>query len=224
MDTACSSSLVAVHLAVQTLRSGESRVAVACGSNLLLGPENFIVESKLKMLSPDGRSKMWDRDANGYARGDGVAAVILKTLSQAIADGDSIDCVIRETGINQDGATTGITMPSSAAQKALILNTYQKAGLDIRAEADRPQYFEAHGTGESPTSLDSRKLFGMSSNSLSLSLPPSLFQVPQPVTQSRPKQSPRPSTGIRWNHDQEPSLCSWGPSRLCSATLRERLG
>ncbi|RYP68922.1 hypothetical protein DL770_008338 [Monosporascus sp. CRB-9-2] len=148
MDTACSSSLVAVHMVVQTLRSGESRLSVACGSNLLLGPENFIVESKLKMLSPDGRSKMWDHDANGYARGDGVAAVILKTLNQAIAGRDSIDCIIRETSLNQDGATTGITMPSSVAQKALILSTYEKAGLDIQAEVDRPQYFEAHGTGE----------------------------------------------------------------------------
>ncbi|KAI0449065.1 putative polyketide synthase [Xylaria acuta] len=147
MDTACSSSLVAVHMAVQTLRAGESRVAVACGSNLLLGPENFVVESKLKMLSPVGQSKMWDRDADGYARGDGVGAIIMKTLSQAIVDGDSIDCIIRETGLNQDGATTGITMPSSVAQRALILNTYKKAGLDIQAEEDRPQYFEAHGTG-----------------------------------------------------------------------------
>lgn len=147
MDTACSSSLVALHMAVQTLRSGESRVAVACGSNLLLGPEYFIAGSKLKMLSPDGRCKMWDRDANGYARGDGVAAVILKTLSHAIADGDTVDCVIRETGLNQDGATTGITMPSSTAQKDLILATYRKAGLNLDAEGDRPQYFEAHGTG-----------------------------------------------------------------------------
>jgi acyl transferase domain-containing protein len=149
MDTACSSSLVAVHMAVQTLRAGESRVAVACGSNLLLGPENFVVESKLKMLSPVGQSKMWDRDADGYARGDGVGAVIMKTLSQAIADGDNIDCIIRETSLNQDGATTGITMPSSVAQRALILSTYRKAGLNIQAEEDRPQYFEAHGTGKS---------------------------------------------------------------------------
>lgn len=67
IDTACSSSLVALHMAVQALRTGESRVAIACGSNLILGPENFIIESKLKMLSPDGISKMWDQDANGYA-------------------------------------------------------------------------------------------------------------------------------------------------------------
>ncbi|RDW68927.1 Polyketide synthase [Aspergillus mulundensis] len=147
LDTACSSSLVAVHLAVQSLRSGESRVALACGSNLCLGPENYVVESKLKMLSPDGRSKMWDKDANGYARGDGVAAVVLKTLSAAIADGDDIECIIRETGLNQDGATTGITMPSATAQQALIRSTYHKAGLSLEKASDRPQFFEAHGTG-----------------------------------------------------------------------------
>ncbi|KAL4792162.1 hypothetical protein BDV19DRAFT_392334 [Aspergillus venezuelensis] len=147
IDTACSSSLVAVHLAAQALRNGESRVALACGSNLLLGPENYIMESKLKMLSPDGRSKMWDKDANGYARGDGVAACILKTLSAAIEDGDHIECIIRETGVNQDGATTGITMPSATAQRALIEATYEKAGLDLSKAIDRPQFFEAHGTG-----------------------------------------------------------------------------
>ncbi|KAL4914772.1 hypothetical protein BDW62DRAFT_219851 [Aspergillus aurantiobrunneus] len=147
IDTACSSSLVAVHLAAQALRSGESRVALACGSNLLLGPENYIMESKLKMLSPDGRSKMWDKDANGYARGDGVAACVLKTLGAAIADGDDIECIIRETAVNQDGATTGITMPSAAAQQALIRSTYEKAGLDLSKMNDRPQFFEAHGTG-----------------------------------------------------------------------------
>ncbi|KAK2040741.1 putative polyketide synthase [Colletotrichum somersetense] len=147
LDTACSSSLVAVHLAVQSLRSGESRVALACGSNLCLGPENYIFESKLKMLSPDGRSKMWDKDANGYARGDGVAACVFKTLSAAIEDGDHIECIIRETGVNQDGATTGITMPSAVAQQALIRSTYSKAGLDLAKPSDRPQFFEAHGTG-----------------------------------------------------------------------------
>jgi Polyketide synthase modules and related proteins len=90
---------------------------------------------------------MWDRDANGYARGDGVGAVVLKTLSAAIADGDDIECIIRETGLNQDGATTGITMPSATAQQALIRSTYRKAGLDLQKQSDRPQFFEAHGTG-----------------------------------------------------------------------------
>jgi len=147
IDTACSSSLVAVHQAVQVLRSGESRVAIAAGTNLILGPKMFIAESNLNMLSPTGRSQMWDADANGYARGEGVASVILKTLSAAIADGDNIECIIRETGINQDGRTPGITMPSSTAQAALIRSTYAKAGLDLRKKADRCQYFEAHGTG-----------------------------------------------------------------------------
>ncbi|KAL2173167.1 polyketide synthase [Thermothelomyces heterothallicus CBS 202.75] len=147
IDTACSSSLVAVHSAIQTLRAGDSRMAVACGANVILGPETYIIESKLKMLSPDGRGRMWDKDANGYARGDGVAAILLKTLSAAIADGDHIECIIRETGLNQDGTTTGLTMPSATAQRALIESTYARAGLDINAPADRPQYFEAHGTG-----------------------------------------------------------------------------
>ena len=147
VDTACSSSMVAIHLAVQALRANESRMAVACGSNLILGPESYIIESKVKMLSPDGLSRMWDKDANGYARGDGVAAVVLKTLSAALADGDHVECLIRETGLNQDGATAGLTMPSATAQRALIHSTYTKAGLDLTAQADRPQYFEAHGTG-----------------------------------------------------------------------------
>ncbi|KAI1819734.1 PKS-NRPS hybrid [Xylaria intraflava] len=147
IDTACSSSLIAMHQAVQVLRAGESTVAVVAGSNLILGPEQYIAESKLQMLSPTGRSRMWDADADGYARGEGVAAIVLKKLSQAIADGDHIECVIRETGLNQDGKTPGITMPSPTAQEALIRATYAKAGLDISKRADRPQFFEAHGTG-----------------------------------------------------------------------------
>lgn len=110
IDTACSSSLVAVHQAVQQLRFGQSRVAVAAGTNLILDPQSYISFSKLRMLSSYGRSRMWDADANGYARGEGVAAVVLKTLSAAEADGDHIECIIRETGINQDGRTPGITV------------------------------------------------------------------------------------------------------------------
>lgn len=91
---------------------------------------------------------MWDAEADGYARGEGIAAVVLKTLSQALADGDDIECIIRETGINQDGKTPGITMPSSKAQASLIRSTYARAGLDLSKASDRPQFFEAHGTGE----------------------------------------------------------------------------
>jgi len=90
---------------------------------------------------------MWDKDANGYARGDGIAACVLKLLSVAVKDGDDIECIIRETGFNQDGASTGITMPSAATQQALIRSTYSEAGLDLSKVSDRPQLFEAHGTG-----------------------------------------------------------------------------
>ena len=147
IDTACSSSLVAVHQAVQTLRSGTSCVAIAAGTNLLLGPEAYIAESTFHMLSPQGRSRMWDAGADGYARGDGVGAVVLKRLGDAIADGDDIECVIRESGVNQDGRTRGITVPSADAQVALVEDTYRRAGLDLSTPQGRPQFFEAHGTG-----------------------------------------------------------------------------
>jgi hybrid polyketide synthase/nonribosomal peptide synthetase ACE1 len=107
----------------------------------------YVAESNMHMLSPTGRSRMWDADADGYARGDGVATVVLKKLSDALADGDHVECIIRETGINQDGRTQGITVPSSEAQAALIRRTYARAGLDLANPADRPQFFEAHGTG-----------------------------------------------------------------------------
>lgn len=148
IDTACSSSLIAVHEGVKAVRTRESRVAVACGTQIILNPDTFVIESKLNMLSPTGRSRMWDADADGYARGEGVAAVVLKRLSDAIADGDHIESIIRETGVNQDGHTSGITVPSTDAQAALIRKTYANAGLDPENNPeDRPQYFEAHGTG-----------------------------------------------------------------------------
>ena len=99
------------------------------------------------MLSPSARCRMWDIGADGYARGEGIAAVVLKPLSKAIEDGDFIECIIRATGINQDGRTPGLTMPSATAQAALIRSTYARAGLDICKPEDRPQYFHAHGTG-----------------------------------------------------------------------------
>ncbi|KAI9759122.1 MAG: Polyketide synthase 19 [Chaenotheca gracillima] len=147
VDTACSSSLVALHQAVLALRTGEVDMAVTAGANLILGPEPFIAYSNLNMLSPNGRSSMWDISADGYTRGEGFASIILKTLSQALADGDHIECIIRETGVNSDGRTPGITMPSSEAQAQLIRSTYAKCGLDPTSASGRPQYFEAHGTG-----------------------------------------------------------------------------
>lgn len=146
IDTACSSSLIATHQAVQSLRRGESNLAVVAGANLIFGPTNFVAESNVNMLSPTGRSQMWDSKADGYARGEGVAAVFLKRLSDAIRDGDHIESIIRETGTNQDGRTPGITMPSSRSQSNLIRETYARAGLSAE-NGDRCQYFEAHGTG-----------------------------------------------------------------------------
>ncbi|KAM7212888.1 polyketide synthetase [Rhypophila decipiens] len=156
IDTACSSSMVALHQAVISLRSGESTpIALVGGANLLLGPQSYVAESKLRMLSPSGRCQMWDKTADGYGRGDGIAVLVLKTLSRALADGDSIECLIRETGINQDGRTKGITMPSARAQSALIRETYRRAGLNLEDAADRPQYFEAHGTAAQALTLAS---------------------------------------------------------------------
>lgn len=109
IDTACSSSLVVLHHAVQQLRTGHSRVAVAAGANLIMDPKCFISLSSLNMLSPDGRSRMWHASANGYGRVKGIAAVILKTLRSALEDGDDIECIIRESAFGQDGKTKGIT-------------------------------------------------------------------------------------------------------------------
>ncbi|KAH6623121.1 hypothetical protein F5144DRAFT_539024 [Chaetomium tenue] len=149
IDTACSSSLVALHQAVLSLRSGESKLACVTGANLILTPEQFVVESSLHMLSPSGHCRMWDAGADGYARGEGVVAMFIKTLSQALADGDHIEAVIRGTGVNSDGRSRGITMPNWEAQSRLIQDTYRRAGLDPNSPMDRCQYFEAHGTGTS---------------------------------------------------------------------------
>lgn len=137
VDTACSSSLVAVHQAVQALRQGECSTAMAAGVNLIFGPEMYIAESNLRMLSPTGKSRMWDSSADGYARGEGVGVVILKRLGDALRDGDPIESVIRETAVNSDGRTNGLTMPSSASQADLIRQTYRRAGLDPTKASDR---------------------------------------------------------------------------------------
>ncbi|KAH7305590.1 hypothetical protein B0I35DRAFT_471642 [Stachybotrys elegans] len=146
IDTACSSSLVALHQGVQSLRSGESDMAIIAGANLILDPAMYVAESKLHMLSPESRSRMWDKSANGYARGEGFAAVVLQRLGDAVRNGSHVECLIRGTAVNSDGrGKGGITVPSAAAQTALILQAYRDAGLDARR--DRCHYFEAHGTG-----------------------------------------------------------------------------
>lgn len=113
------------------------------GVNLILAP-NFVSQlSSMHMLSPDGKSHSFDSRANGYARGEAIAAVIVKPLQRALADGDTIRAVIRGSGANQDGKTVGITIPNGKAQAELIQKTYAIAGLPL----DRTGYFEAHGTG-----------------------------------------------------------------------------
>ncbi|RYP59513.1 hypothetical protein DL770_010175 [Monosporascus sp. CRB-9-2] len=100
IDTACSSSLVAVHEAIQRIRSCASKLAVAAGTNLILSPVSYVSGSKLSMLSPTGRLRMWDAAADGYATEEGMCSVVLKALSQVLRDGDTIECVIREAGVN----------------------------------------------------------------------------------------------------------------------------
>ncbi|KFZ15400.1 hypothetical protein V502_05628, partial [Pseudogymnoascus sp. VKM F-4520 (FW-2644)] len=143
VDTACSSSLVAVHLACQSLRAGESRVAIVGATNALINPEIHVGMSNMHFLSPDSTCFTFDERANGYARGEGMAALILKPLDAALRDGDTIRAVIRGTASNQDGKTAGMTLPSKDAQAELIQTAYEQAGCDPAATG----YFEAHGTG-----------------------------------------------------------------------------
>ena len=112
-----------------------------CGSNTIFGLELYLTLTNMSFLSPDSRSFSFDERANGYARGEGFGVVIIKRLSEAIRDGDTIRAIIRSTGSNQDGRTPGITQPSKAAQETLIRETYQKAGLN----PEITRYFEAHG-------------------------------------------------------------------------------
>ncbi|KAM0439782.1 hypothetical protein ACHAPT_000877 [Fusarium lateritium] len=143
IDTGCSGSLVSVHLAAQSLRSGESSLAIAAGAGMILTPNTMMPMTALNFLSPDGKCFTFDARANGYGRGEGIGVVILKRLSDALRDNDTIRAVIRATKVNQDGHTTGITLPSKEAQVANITSIYESAGLDFNQTA----YVECHGTG-----------------------------------------------------------------------------
>ena len=143
VDTACSSSLVAVHLAVQAIRNDECQTALACGVNLMLTPDLSISLSQAGMLSPEGLCKTFSESADGFVRGEGCGAVLLKRLSQARADGDPILCVIRGSSTNQDGRSIGLTAPNGLAQQAVIRNALANA----RVAPEDVSYIEAHGTG-----------------------------------------------------------------------------
>lgn len=164
VDTACSSSLTAFHLGCQSIRNGEAEMSVVAGcvfyhppppqiqsltfyffssANLMFGPDMSILLGAAKILSPDGRSKMWDARANGFARGEGFGVVVLKALDAALRDGDPIRSVVLASATNEDGRTPGISLPSTDAQQALIRTAYAHAGVDPTETG----YVEAHGTG-----------------------------------------------------------------------------
>ena len=143
LDTACSSSLVAVHLAVQSLRAGESDLSLAGGVNLMLGPEMTITLSKYQMMAPDGRCKFAAASADGYVRAEGCVVVALKRLSDAQAAGDRILAVIRGSAVSQDGASSGLTAPNGPAQEAVIRAALADGGV----APNDVSYVEAHGTG-----------------------------------------------------------------------------
>lgn len=143
LDTACSSSLMTVHIASQSLRSGECDLALAGGVNLILSPEGTIGLSQLHALSPDGRCRTFDADATGYVRSEGCGMVVLKRYSDAIADGDIIFALIRGSAANHDGVSNGLTAPNGNAQEMVIHQALANAQVDP-TELD---YIETHGTG-----------------------------------------------------------------------------
>ncbi|KAL6899961.1 polyketide synthase [Trichoderma evansii] len=143
VDTACSGSLAAISLACQSLRSGETSMALAGGVNLVFSPDQMALMSMTGLFNDQGRSFTFDSRGNGYGRGEGVGMVVLKRLDDAVRDGDSIRAVIRNSGINSDGRTNGIMLPNQDAQERLAKRLFQNLPF-------RPcdvQYVEAHGTG-----------------------------------------------------------------------------
>ncbi len=145
VDTSCSSSLTAVHLACESLRAGESELALAGGVNVILAPQMHIGFSRAHMLAPDGRCKTFDAAADGYVRAEGCGVIVLKLLRDAVRDGDRVLAVVRGSAVNHDGRSGGLTAPSSKAQAALIREALRRAGLT----PDAVGMIEAHGTGTS---------------------------------------------------------------------------
>ncbi|MFI5758409.1 SDR family NAD(P)-dependent oxidoreductase [Streptomyces sp. NPDC051569] len=141
--TGCSSSMVALHLATQALRNGEIEGAVVGGVNLMLSPDVSIGLTHFGGLSPDGRCAAFSAAANGFVRGEGVAALYLKTLERALADGDQVHAVIVRTVVNNDGGGESLVTPRTGAQEDLLRTAYTAGGIPL----DKLAYVEAHGTG-----------------------------------------------------------------------------
>ncbi|MFH8242776.1 SDR family NAD(P)-dependent oxidoreductase [Streptomyces sp. NPDC018321] len=143
VDTACSSALVALDRACRTLREGPGRVALVGGVNVLSNPYSFAGFSYAGMLSRRGRCAAFSADADGFVRAEGGAVLVLKRLTDAVADGDRVHAVLAATGNNTDGRSTGMIVPSAETQEALLHTVYAEAGI----EPDDLVYVEAHGTG-----------------------------------------------------------------------------
>ncbi|MCB0214463.1 MAG: hypothetical protein KDJ52_34305, partial [Anaerolineae bacterium] len=143
MDTACSSSLVAVDMACKSLINREAEMMLAGGVTLYLTEQPYIGMSKAQMLSPQGLCKSFDAQADGFVPGEGVGFVVLKRLSQAIADGDTIYGVIKGSGVNQDGKSNGLTAPNAKSQRDLQVAVYRKYGID----PSEITYVETQGAG-----------------------------------------------------------------------------
>ncbi|MEQ9335552.1 beta-ketoacyl synthase N-terminal-like domain-containing protein, partial [Thalassobaculum sp.] len=143
VDTACSSSAMALHLACRAIRAGECEAALAGGVNLILAPGTTAILQGAGMLSPGARCRTFDAGADGYVRAEGCGLVLLKPLSRAEADGDRVLAVLRGSAANHDGASGGFTVPSGAAQEAVIRAALADAGVEPAAVG----YVEAHGTG-----------------------------------------------------------------------------
>jgi len=145
IDTACSSSLVAIDRACRSLREGEIPLAIAAGVNVLATPETLIVASQWGIVSPTGKVRAFDIHADGFVRGEGCGVLILKRLEDAERNGDRILGLILGSAINQDGASSGLTVPNGLAQQALLREAHRRAGIEARQVG----YVEAHGTGTS---------------------------------------------------------------------------
>ncbi|GAX59135.1 beta-ketoacyl synthase [Candidatus Scalindua japonica] len=145
IDTACSSSLTAIHMACESIKRGECRVAVAGGVNLSIHPRKYIGLSQFRFMSSDGRCRSFGEGGDGYVPGEGVGAIVLKPLSDAIADSDNIYAVIKGTSVNHGGKTNGYTVPNPNAHSMLINRTLEKANIN----PETLSYVEAHGTGTS---------------------------------------------------------------------------
>ena len=145
VDTMCSSSLTTVHLACRSLHRGDCEVAVAGGVNVSVHPNKYLLLAQGNFVSSKGRCESFGLGGDGYVPGEGVGAVLLKPLAQAITDGDQVLAVIKGTALNHGGKTRGYSVPNPNAQASLIEKVFRESGIDPRTVS----YLEAHGTGTS---------------------------------------------------------------------------